>query len=273
LKPALDRQLASWRARPREEAPAPKPPTASDVFAQLQRELLPELLADGFQEVQPGETQFEVRRRVGVIEQQLLIMVSEGSSSVSVSLFILLGAERLRHVWLRLSGRQDDPPPAFTAAVRYRPEVQANDLSLTEVDNGGYAAFYPRVPEGPERAGRITLMHYLEVVRPRLNALTSIAELARLVQVPGQRRRLSNQLGYMKGPELLARIVLLAAYTDEFQGRDAASLVKQLHQQVDSNIDRAKDGYPDDADLDQLIAALGAQGMREQVRAYLDKPA
>lgn len=276
LKPALDIQLSNWRARRREEAPAPtpalKPSTVSEVFAQLKRELLPQLHADGFQEVRPWETQFEVRRRVGVIEQQLLIMVSESSSGVSVSIFIFLGAERLRHVWLRLSGRQDDPPPAFTAAVRQRPEVQANDLSLTEVDNGGYAAFYSRVPAGPERPGRITLMHYLEVVRPRLNALVSIAELARQVQFSGQRRRLSSQRGFMKGPELLARIVLLAVYTEEFQGRDAASLVKQLHDQVRFNIDRATDGFPDDADIDQLIAALSGQDTREQVRNYLDRP-
>ena len=275
LKPALDKQLATWRARRREEAPAPapKPPTVGEMFAQLKRELLPELHADGFQEVRPWETQFEVRRRVGVIEQQLLIMVSESSSGVSVSIFVFLGAERLRNVWLQLSGRQNAPPPAFTAAVRHRPEVQANDLSLTEVDNGGYAAFYSRVPAGPERPGRITLMHYLEVVRPRLNALVSIAELARQVQFPGQRRRLSNQLGFMKGPELLARIVLLAVYTEEFQGRDAARLVEQLHKQVRFNIDRAKDGFPDDADVDQLIAAFRVQDTREQVRNYLDRPA
>lgn len=66
----------------------------------------------------------------------------------------------------------------------------------------------------------------------RLNALVSIAELARQMQFPGQRRRLSNHLGFTKGPELLARIVLLAVYTDEFQGRDADGLVQQLHQQV-----------------------------------------
>jgi hypothetical protein len=115
-------------------------------------------------------------------------------------------------------------------------------------------------------------MHYLEVVRPRLNALTSIAELARQVQFPGQRRRLSNQLGFMKGPELLARIVLLAVYTGEFRGRDATSLVKQLHQQVRFNTDRARDGCPDDADVDRLIAAFEAQETREQVLNYLDRP-
>jgi hypothetical protein len=271
LKPALDTRLAHWRAGRRNEEPGPKPLSQSEVFALLERELLPQLRADGFQDMQPRAHEFEVRRQVGVIEQQLLIMVMESSSGVFVSLNVFIGAERLRRVWLRLSGRQDDPPPAFTVAVRHRPEVQANDMSLTETE-GGYGPFHSRVPAGPEQLGRITLMHYLEVVRPRLNALTSIAELARQVQFPGQRRRLSNQLGFMKGPELLARIVLLAVYTGEFRGRDATSLVKQLHQQVRFNTDRARDGFPDDADVDRLIAAFEAQETREQVLNYLDRP-
>jgi hypothetical protein len=271
LKPGFNARLATWRAQPRKEAP-PRPLTTGEVFTLLQRELLPLLRADGYEDMAPRLNEFEVRRRRGPIEQQLLLMVLESNGVVWVTFGAYIGAERLRRVWLQLARRQDDPPPAFAVPVRHRPDVQADEFSLTARDDG-FSSYFQRIPDAPDRAVRIAIVHYLEAVRPRLDALDSIVELARQVQFPGQRRRLTHKLGFMKGPELLARIVLLAVYTNEFHGSDEKELLKLLHQQVRFDNARARDEFPDDDDVDQLIAALKVPGVREKVREYLDRPA
>lgn len=270
LKSQLNERLISWRAQPRAEPMRQK--TGVEVFAQLQQELLPELRADGFEEMTARGQEILVRRRVGPLEQVLLFMAYDGATGPAATFFYYLGAERVRRVWLRLSDARHHaaPPPAFAAAVRTAPDVHGNDLSLT-LKHEGYAPYYRRIAAGPEQLGRIVLAHYCECIRPRMNALDSIAALAEQVRYFGQQLRLRNQIGAMGGAEVLARVVLLSAYGDHLRGPEGPELLQQLREQIRRNIHRSKDEFPTVEDLDALVAALAQPGVVGQVRAFLDQ--
>lgn len=271
LKPFLHERLVAWRAKPRVDTPKPAKPTAADIYAFFERELFPELVADGYTLVPEGRGMMRAQRRHGVIEQKLLYMASDYRESAGFALFVYLGAERVREAWLSLCDAQlrASPPPAYSADVRNMPDIHADDFSLSHV-TATLSPYYKSIPEGFDQQGRIALAHYRDWVRPRMDALRTVAELGKQVTYEGQVVRLRQKLGYMMGPEVLARIVLLSVYTNRFYGGEGPELVKQLHIQIQRNINRKPEDFPTIADVDALIAALKDRDVERRVKAMLD---
>lgn len=271
LKPYLNERLVAWRAQPRVEAPTSTPQTAAGLFAFLERELFPELVADGYEIRSEGRNMALARRCHGLIEQQLLYMTLDHNGSGSCAFRIYLGAKRVREAWLGLCdvALATSPPRAFSINVRHGPDVSA-DVSSLAADGEHHAAYFRSIPEGPDRLGLIELGYYRDKVRPRMNALLTVAALAEQVLYPGQATRLRQRLGSLDGSEVLARIVLLSTYTNLFHGDEGPELVKQLHTQIVRNISRKPDDFPTVTDVDALVSALKVPGTVERVRAMLD---
>ncbi len=271
LKPFLHERLMAWRAQPRVDTPTVAKPTAADLYAFFERELFPELVADGYTLVPEGRRMMRAERRHGVIEQKLLYMANDFRESAFFALYVYIGAERVREAWLSLCDAQlrASPPPAYSADVRNMPDVEADDFSLNHVHTT-LSPYYKSIPEGFDRQGQIALAHYRDWVRPRMDALRTVAELGKQITYEGQVIRLRQKLGYMKGAEVLARIVLLSVYTNRLHGGEGPELVKQLHIQIQRNIHRKPEDFPTVADVDALIAALKDPAVAQRVKTMLD---
>ena len=266
LKPYVNERLIRWRATPRQAPEAEAAPMKADaLFAWLQEHLLPELRADGFEDLKPRRNEFEVRRRVGQIEQVLLFMVYDANGSTQATFRFYLGAERLRRAGMALL---DAPPANFAAPVRSAPEVEGDDLSLTD-GMFGVAPYYQRIPERPSRAGEIRLAHYREWIRPTLNDLDSIAKLGGFIHNKGQRLKLSNG-GGMSAPQLSARVLLLSVYGEHLRGPEGDELLHQLRYQARRPSSAFADQLLTREQIDALIDRVLQPGVVERLRAEFD---
>lgn len=267
LRPFLNERLIRWRATPR-QAPVPEtvPMKADALYAWLQEHLLPELRADGFADLKPRRNEFEVRRRVGQIEQVLLFMVHDVRGSAQVPFFFYLGAEPLRRAGIALL---DEPPGNFTAPVRAAAEVEGNEHHLAD-GMVGLGPYYERIPEGSARLGEIRLAHYREWIRPTFNGLDSIAKLGGFIHNTGQRIKLRNHIG-MSAPQLAARVLLLSAYGDHLRGPEGEELLLQLRQHVRRPNSAHADQLLTREQLDTLIARVQDPGVIERLRAGFDQ--
>jgi hypothetical protein len=264
IKPYLNERLIRWRATPR---PAKIVPMGCDeLFAWLQKHVLPELRADGFEDLNPRRNELEVRRRVGQIEQVVLYMVSDsGSGTARASFHFYLGAERLRSAGLALL---DAAPANFAAPVRVAPEVAGDDCALAD-GMFGIAPYYQRIPAGRAQQGEISLAHYREWVRPTLNGLDSIAKLADFIHIEGQRLLVRNRSN-MRAPQLTARVLLLAAYGNHLRGPAADELLWQLRKHVRRPHSPDAEQLLTLEQLDALIERVQQPGVIERLRAAFD---
>ena len=100
LTDELDARLAAWRAAPRAAAkPEPAQPTHEGLLAEMQRDLVPLLAADGYDIVDAGN-EFLIlgRRHQGTIEQQLPwyepgVMVADVPLLTTVTPAVLIGRQ------------------------------------------------------------------------------------------------------------------------------------------------------------------------------------
>ena len=266
LKPYLNERLIHWRATPR-KAPEAKatPMKARELYAWLQEHLAPELRADGFEDLKPRANEFEVRRRLGQIEQVLLFMVYDGNGSTQASFRFYLGAERLREAGRALI---DTPPACFAAPVRVAADVEGTEFHLAD-GMQSLAPYYERIAERGAQLGEIRLAHYREWVRPTLNGLDSIAKLAGFIQSRGQRIQLRNNIG-MSAPQLTARVLLLSAYGDHLRGPEGDELLFQLRQHIRRPLSAYADRLLSREQLDALIERVQQPGCVDRLRADFD---
>lgn len=265
LKPYANERLILWRATPQQ--PPVKCMGTPEAFEWLREHLLPELRADGFQDLNPRNREFEVRRRRGTIEQILLFMVMDRDGEARVTFHFFLGAERLRSAGTALL---DAPPPTMAEAARRAPDVGGDELSLTP-RMSGFGPYYDRIPAGREQQVQICLRHYLEQVRPAMAALDSITALATLIHNEGQRLRLRN-VRPMQAPLLAARVLLLSAYGDHLRGPDAEELLFQIRQQARTAHSADPEALLTLPQIDRLIERVHQPGVLARLREAFDSP-
>ena len=279
LHAALDRRLDRFRALPAELQRMPEKLTPAGVSAGMKALLLPELARDGFRLVTERANGVDLvfERRHGAIDQQIRYMIHSARSDtgVAVGFHAIFGGEKLRRVWIGLldARHRQAPPDAYARPYHAGfPELRANEFNLPEENRSG-GLYLSRFAGRADLYEQAFLAHYREEARPRLATADSYRGLCALALTEMQRIRLANHIATAGGlvhSELLARIVLLAAYTDELQPGKAPDVAQQLIAQRTGDRLSDKDAFPGAEELQRLIDTVRRPEIAAKIRWYLD---